>query len=489
LAVTFFALNVRDLDGWRYAYIGDEGGFFDWAREIGGSGNLFSQYGPYGYHPSLSSAYQAMVMKVFGVDYFGWKMASLLSVVATFPAFYVLMRVAFGLRPAAFATLFLSASHYLFAYAHTGYDNIFALFPAVSAFALFFIGWRYASSFALFAAGMAAGLGFYTFYSARAAIVVLAVFVLTMGFRRWRPSFAGVVALGFSLAALPIFAVDKMDVINAMLDQSARVSAVPLWKQLLENLPRSLFAFNYNPSEGHYLAGSLMDVASAVLAVLGLSYSLSRIRSGSHRFLVIWYTAALVATGLFSPYDRVTFERMHIVLPAMAAFAGIAVDQTLVVLEDALRSQRLKPLLTGLALVVLVPLVFALNIHRFWVDSARASPTHTITVAVRAVMEGPCAGNGSRNAIVTEQSQVPSAALDYVFSIYGLTDNKPALLSYEGESAGTLAGFRCVVLVAVDRPPAQSLLQDLLRDDPARSVDELRDLSRSTRVLVVRRPG
>ncbi len=46
----------------------------------------------------------------------------------------------------------------------------------------------------------------------------------------------------------------------------------PLGKQLLENLPRALFAFNYNPDVGHYVAGSLMDAASAVLAVLGLSY-------------------------------------------------------------------------------------------------------------------------------------------------------------------------------------------------------------------------
>ncbi len=34
LCGAFFALNVRDLDGWRYAFIGDEGAFFNVAREI-----------------------------------------------------------------------------------------------------------------------------------------------------------------------------------------------------------------------------------------------------------------------------------------------------------------------------------------------------------------------------------------------------------------------------------------------------------------------
>ena len=144
LSVTFFTLNVSDLDSWRYSYIGDEGNFFKTAQQIGEgqTRNLFSQAGAYGYHPLATSAYQSMVMKVFGVDYFGWKMGSLLALVATIPVFYLLVRVAFGIRPAVFATMFLSASHYLFAYAHTGYDQPFALFPLVAAFALFFAGWR-----------------------------------------------------------------------------------------------------------------------------------------------------------------------------------------------------------------------------------------------------------------------------------------------------------------------------------------------------------
>ncbi len=50
----------------------------------------------------------------------------------------------------------------------------------------------------------------------------------------------------------------------------------------------------------------------------------------------------------------------------MAAFAGIAVDRILITVEDLTPSIRLRPVATGLALVVLVPLVFALNVHRFW---------------------------------------------------------------------------------------------------------------------------
>jgi 4-amino-4-deoxy-L-arabinose transferase-like glycosyltransferase len=235
----------------------------------------------------------------------------LLAVVATIPALYILMRIAFGVRPAIFAALFLSGSHYLFSYAHTGYQYVFAPFPVVAAFALFFIGWRYSSSLMLFLAGATAGLGFYTFQSARVAIVVLALVVLMMGIRWWRPAFAGTVAAGFVFVVLPIFAVNKMEVITAMLDQSALAMEEPLAERLLKNVPRSLFAFNYNPNDGHYLAGALMDAASGVLAILGLAYCLSRIRQTSHRFLILWWAVALTATGLFHIHNQVAFSRLQ----------------------------------------------------------------------------------------------------------------------------------------------------------------------------------
>ena len=487
LCGTFFALNVRDLDGWRYAFIGDEGAFFNVAREIdhGATWNLFSQAGAYGDRAVGTSAYQVMVMKVFGVNYFGWKMASLLAITAALPAFYVLMRLAFGARPAVFATVFLSASHYLFAYAHTGYDQILALFPVVAAFAFFFIGWRYCSAAALFAAGAVSGLGFYTFGSARAGIVILALFVLSMGYRWWRPAFLAPIAIGFVAAVLPIFAVDKIKVLEVMVRHSAAEAEEPFARHLLENLPRSLFAFNYNPDVGHYVAGPLMDAASAVLAVLGLSYAVFRFRSSSYRFLVIWYVVALIVTGVFSTYVRVSFDRLHIVLPAMAAFAGIAVHRILLALEGTAPLDRLKPAATGVALVVLLPLVFAINVHRFWSESAHLEPTHVLTVPVRAVMEGPCAGNGPENVIVSE---VHSEALGYIFSIYGLTDDRPTLVSYRAVFAGAasdkMAEARCVVLLDMDGLPARTLWAELRAERPNWQVRELTDLSGVNRILV-----
>ena len=484
LVGTFIGLNVRDLDGWRYTFIGDEGAFFDTARLIdkGVTLNLFSQVGTYGDHPLAGSAYQAMVMKVFGFNYFGWKFASLLIIVAAIPPFYFLLRTLLGPRPAVFGTVLLSASHYLFAYAHTGYDSVFCVLPAVLAFALFNAGLRRSSSFLLLASGVVSGMGFYTFYSSRAVIVVLALFVFTLGFRRWRPGLVLPVSLGFILAVGPMFAVDKMEVIDGMLGQSTELMDEPLLKHILENVPRSLFAFNFSPDQGHYTAGALMDAASATLAMLGLLYALFRAGSTPYRFLLIWFAVSLAATGLFSPYERVPLSRLQIVLPAMAAFAGLAIHRSLLVLEEATDRGWLRPYLGVLAFAVLAPLVFVLNVERFWGDSARHSPTGQQTVAVRAVLEGPCEARPGTFVVSVDQSPW----LVSIFGMYGLGYPAPDIVAYDEVSLGELASARCAVLMQTEQPEAMAVVEDLKREYPDKRMEEITDLSGSQRVLTFR---
>lgn len=484
LVGTFIGLNVRDLDGWRYAFIGDEGAFFDTAKLIdrGVTLNLFSQVGTYGDHPLAGSAYQAMVMKVFGFNYFGWKMASLLIIVAAIPPFYFLLRTLLGPRPAVFGTVLLSASHYLFAYAHTGYDSVFAVLPVVLAFAVFYSGLRRGSSFLLLASGIVSGLGFYTFYSSRAAIVILALFVFTLGWRRWRPGLVLPVSLGFLLAVGPMFAVDGKEVIRGMLGQSVDLVNEPLVKHILENVPRSLFAFNFNPDQGHYTAGALMDAVSGTLAMLGLFYALFRVGSAPYRFLVAWFAVSLVATGLFSPYDRVALTRLQIVLPVMAAFAGLAIHRGLLVFEEATWREKLRPYLGVLAFAGLTPLIFALNVERFWGDSARHSPTGAQTVAVRAVLEGPC--DAQPGTLVVSVDQSPWMVS--IFGMYSLGDPAPKMVAYKELSLTELASARCAVLMQTEQPEAQAVVEELKRSYPDRRLEELTDLSGSQRVLVLK---
>jgi hypothetical protein len=233
-----------------------------------------------------------------------------------------------------------------------------------------------------------------------------------------------------------------------------------------------------------------MDAASGVLAMLGLAYCLSRIRCMAYRFLVLWWAVALTATGLSHIHDQVAFSRLQIVLPAMATFAGIAVDRILTVVDGVSPLERLKPLVGGASLAVLVPLVFSLNVQRFWVDSAHHSATSHPTVAVRAVMEGQCAANGPANAIVSENS---APAMDHIFNVFGLTDDRPTSIGYgevfSGEASDKMAAARCVVLMDTNGLSAEILAAELRIDRPNWRIGELTDLSGINWILVAGPPG
>ena len=456
---TFIGINCRDLSNWRYSAIGDENVFYVTAQRIltGPPLNWFSQRGPYGEHPVLSSVWQALSMRVFGDGLFGWKMASLLAIAFSLPLFYWLLRQLFGASVATFGTLFLGASHYLFAYAHTGYNNIFPILPTVICLALLVAGIRRGSFVLLFASGIFAGMGFYTFYSSRAAIGIAVLVLVAVGWRRLQIASFIKVAAGFVMFALPIFASDKWDVINAMLDQSTRRADYPPLKLILENIPRTLLGFNYNPSEHHYVAGGLMDEVSATLAVAGFFLALTHFRHFGHRTLMIWFLVAATVAGVLSPYGEVSTTRLHYALPPMAAFAGIAVDRLLASLSAVSRRQRLDWFVGATAFAVLAPVVFIMNGQHFFVYSAKHSPTTADTVIIRELSDPRCRQQPLRSVLYHPQ---PDLILDFDWTFFGMSDEKPLQIRFSDMSRvynayPATGGVGCVVLANPFDPETQ----------------------------------
>lgn len=428
LAGIFIGINARDLDTWRYAAIGDEGAFYDFASRVlhGQPLNWFSQRGPYDQHPILSSAYQALSLRVFGDSLFGWKMASVVAVVLTLPVFYWLLREMSGARVAIFGTLFLAASHYLFAYAHTGYDNIFTLFPTVAALACAVAGMRRGNYTLLFAAGLFAGMGFYTYYSSRAAIGIVGLAMLFMGRRHFRLDAYAVVGAGFVMFALPIFATDRWLVIDEMFNRSATVTKDPLMERMYESLGRTFLSFNFNPANIHYTAGPLMDGISVTFAMAGLVYAFARLNEYGSRVLIAWLIIAGTVAGLMSEYDFVSISRMHYALPPMAAFAGIAADRLMASLGRVIRAQRAEWALTIGGAVALGVIVFIINGQRFFGYSAEHSPTTPETVIVRELTRPACREAPLRAITYT---QAPEPVIDGLWKFFGMGSEKPVQIS------------------------------------------------------------
>jgi len=443
-AVAFFiGLMLHDLTSWQYARIGDEGVFWEFGKRIAERDhdfNYFSLRGPFGLQPVMTSVYQGMVMRAAGTEMFGWKLSSVIAIAATLPAFYWLLRNTISLRAAVFATAILACSHVMFAYAHTGYNNVFAIAPAVYALAFYVQGERSRSLLFLFLSGVFAGFGFYTFYSARIVIGILALAVLfTMysGYRRdglrWFAEVPLPIASGFWLVAAPMFAVHGWDTIEVMEQRS--VWCCSPWQDalvvVLESIPRAFLGFSFHTGRIHYVSGSLLDEISAVLALLGLAYAISRVMQPGYRLLVIWAIAAIVATGVLHQHPLTEMpSRLNFAIPPMAAMAALALDRTTLAVSAAFRNQRVDLVLGIAVFAIVVPAIFAFNAHRFWEVTPSLLQLSPGTVVYREATNEPCNAEGQRNVVFSVDGGYESGIS--VFLWYGDDDRGPLFLSYQG---------------------------------------------------------
>jgi len=470
----FMLLAVRDLSHWRFSFLGDEYPFFSGARDIalGASFNPFSQAGVYEIQPVLSSTYQALFLKLSSGDLFAWKFSLVVLVAATLIPFYLLMRELFTQFAATVATSILAASHYLLGLAHTGYNNLDALFPTALALWLLIVGLKRDSSLALFASGAAAGLGFYTLFSGRATILIIVLFLLTFGVHKLRPRTVLPLAISFAAVAAPIFAVDGWDVIAAMWERSAAAYEVT-WsvrvERVAQNVVPSIMAFNYNPDRRAFVTGSLLDPISATLFALGLGVAIWKMRDPRFRLLVIWWAVAVVVNGFAHQRSEVAITRLHYALLPAAAFAGIALDMALTpLLRLVQRPAARSVLVAGALLVFMVPMLY-LNLDRMWVDSDRG--TLPEATAVGAVLDGPCQGEES---VIVAPFPTNLNLFDIV-NAYNLGERTPTIFSYEQAFApGALAEWSldgCIVVIPDPPAPGSEtefdvILRELLETHP-----------------------
>ncbi len=392
LVALFLGLGTWDAGSWYYSSIGDEYNFREMSLQLAGGEdrNLFSQDGAYGIIPVLSSWISGVQMRLFGVHLVGWKVSTITPVGAALLVFYGFSRRLLGPRTAILALGMMASSHYLLAYAHTGYPNLEPILPMAGAL-LFFVGASSAGArWRLIAAGLCAGLGWYTFYSSRTVIFILMTLVATCvrPARWWKVSWP--VVLGFVLAVAPMAVTDGKEIVSRMLEQAGGASTeavanrklLPLW-----NLGRSALAFNYNTHDGPFLFGSLAEPVTAAFFVLGFGFLLSRISRPASRLLLIWFSLGLAATGVLSKYDYVSTSRLHYLVPAVCIIAAVGVDRALGWLATSFPSGAAVSVPIAAALLVLVT---ASNLYRwFWVAPRRVQGTAD-SVLVRIVQTPAC---------------------------------------------------------------------------------------------------
>ena len=407
LIAAFLVINLHDLQDWYYSAIGDEYLFYEHARRVVYEGIVrpFGQEGVYNIHPVMNSVFQAGVMRVFDADYLGWKFSETLNAAITIPAVYLLGHTLGGRRAAIVAAAVFASSHYLFAFAHTGYNNLSPLPVATWAIAVFVLGWKRQSPLLMYTAGLIAGLGFYTHYGARAVLPIIALFSLTMGNPR-RFTYLWPLALGFAITVIPTFVVEQEAVLTRMFGQVvggySEVVTGSTGQRFLDNAVLNLPAFNYNSTVHTYVYGALMDPVSGLLAVLGVAFAIGHLKDPRWRLLLIWFAVAMFMSGILSPYPHVAVTRLLFAVPPLALLAGMLAGR----LWEAIPFHQLRfperyRLVTGVAVVAtLLPVILALNLWQFWHVTPSMFPHSREAVALGAFRSEDCGGDLEKAAFV-----------------------------------------------------------------------------------------
>ena len=498
LMAVLVGLNIYDLQDWYFSAIGDEFLFFEHAKHITESGitRPFSQEGVYNHHPVMSSVYQATVMRVFGADYYGWTLSSLLSAALTIPGIYLLGHTLAGRKAAGAAAIFFAASHYILAGTYIGNTILNPLPVAVWSLALFVLGWRNGNPLLLYLAGVVAGLGFYTHYSGRAILPVILLFALTGGSPR-RLLSLWPLAFGFALTVAPTFIVEQEQVITRMLGQVvggySEVVTGSTGDRILNNIEINLPAFNYNSTVHSYAYGPLLDPVSAALAVLGIGFALGHIRVSSIRLLLIWFGVAAFITGVLSPYPHVAITRLTFVVPPLTLLAGVLAGQA----GDAIQLQanRLGSPLTRLVVpslfAALLAVVLTLNLWQFRQVTPSVFPHVPEAVAMGAFRSQSCGGD-LEGTVFVGRATGEGSLLWQMMSAFHPDEPLPRRLNHdEIAENGALPGppARCVIFLNPGAREARTLQEHLARQYPDGRVLSFTNPSETTTVEIFTRGG
>ncbi len=385
LIVFFIIVNVVTINHWYFSVIGDEYSFYIFAKNFNLLKlNLFSQSGVYGNHPVLSSVYQALVMKILGDSNFAWRFSSLLIVPLSIPGLYLIGKELFNKNVGLFSAIIFSSSFYLFGYAHTGYNNIQALFPFIYGVYMAIKGYKKNATIYYVLSGFFCALGWYTFYTSRITILLVSIiFALKLIKKNNRSenikNFAFLLIV-FFLITTPLIITNKEEVITKMLDQSILNREYygtfidnPT-KRFLINFKKNFFSFILGNDLKHFVSAPILDPISKILALIGLSIAIKNIRKLKYSLLLIFYVLLTIMVS-FNPLNEIAISRIHLNLSILTIFGGIGWHFT-----NKLISKK-----SGQTYSVILALsILILNIYTFYYEIPRKFPLNKEALIIKA---------------------------------------------------------------------------------------------------------
>ncbi len=334
-------------------------------------------------HPLSSHQILAAGMRLFGTDHFGLVMPSVLAGTATIPVVYLLGRELFGRTAALLGAAMLAMNYTHIHFSRTLFGPIATFLVTVGVYFLVRGLTSGVPAWYGLAGGFLAGAMF-TYYSARispllagAALLVEAVRGRAGGTaarKRWGALLAGgfvvfAPMLGFALRHPGEFA-GRGSVVT-LLDPEVRrhsmekYDADSMGEVLLDQTWRTALGFHLFGDESPHFTfrRPAVGAATAALLVLGVGFSVRRLRSTPVVVVWAWLGLTLLLGGVLTS-DPPYWPHLNILLPAVAVLAGLGGERVAAALAGG------RPGLRTAASLLVGGLVVAAGVHGWRIYNA-----------------------------------------------------------------------------------------------------------------------
>ena len=363
LALTLLALaqTMSRAWSWHFAFIGDEWGFFLFARRLLHVQEFPLLGLPYhgAYHSNLSSWAQAWVMRAAGENIYGWRLSSVLPFVLSVPPLYVFIRWLAGAEAAALGAALFAASHMLQMFSLVPYNNTQALLPLTLGLGFFAWTAERPSVLGNLLTGMAVGLSVFAYGLARLAVIPLGILVLAYSRRSRRFALPAALRTAFGAMVIATPMLFNLSNWNTMLRATPVHSegTASFAQQLTTNAVWGLLAFLRGTVTSHNVSGPHTDPLTAALVLIGLGYILANLGSRALRTWFLASAAFTFAVCVVQQYPLPSHTRMFILPVVYAVYAGIGGSATVRLLLPRAQLRR------WAVIAVLMLAGFVLNRH------------------------------------------------------------------------------------------------------------------------------
>lgn len=369
-------INSVNITHWSFYGVGDEHGFFAEAARIvqGQPWNFFKLDVVFQAYSWLESAYQALFLKIFGINIVSWRLSEVFVQAVTAALLYIIGKLMIG-RLAGFAAgIAMASSHYVMAFNTIGYNNTHTFVYATLVILMLFLAWRTQRALFTYLIGVAMAFCLWTTWMTLLIWVITAFVLLVNFFQKPAKSqiFAAMlIVFGLIVTAVPALIVTPSYAFSYNLIKNTPFDAAEDSSLSLNIYRPDLFYLSFTSfwvndhSFDHYVYGSFVDHISGILLLIGLSVCLFRFKNYGDKMFFLWFVLGILLVQLSNDTNHLKITRLLFVLPAAAMLIGVAVSTIYAVMR---RNLKISKVIAGGVVIVILLSIPVLNLYQLRVQ-------------------------------------------------------------------------------------------------------------------------